>query len=79
MALPQNVPIKASSSPAPVLAPVYNAVGKGSQQQVLPSRHALNTLTRGDVVNRSLGNYAKNTPGPDNAGGIPGSIFGMGS
>jgi hypothetical protein len=78
MALPRNVPIKASSSPAPVLAPVYSAVGKGSQQQILPSRHALNTLTQGDVVNRSLNNYSKNTPGPSNVGGIPGSIFGLG-
>jgi hypothetical protein len=78
MALPRNVPIKATSSPAPVPAPVFSAVGKGSQQQILPSRHALNTLTRGDTVNRSLGNYAKSTPGPDNTGSLDGSIFGMG-
>jgi hypothetical protein len=30
--------------------------------QVLPSRHALNLLTKGDPVQRSLGNYAKNSP-----------------
>ncbi len=36
--------------------------GKSSVQQSLPSRHALNALTAGDPVERSLQNYAKQTP-----------------
>lgn len=36
--------------------------GKGSRQQRLPNRHALNTLTKGDPVQRSLNNYARQTP-----------------
>lgn len=36
--------------------------GKGSRSQMLPSRHALNTLTQGDPSQRSLQNYAKLTP-----------------
>jgi len=44
--------------------------GKGAQSQMLPSRHALNTLTRGDPIQRSIGNYAKLTP---SGAGAPGS------
>lgn len=36
--------------------------GKGSRSQMLPSRHALNTLTRGDPSQRSVQNYGKLTP-----------------
>lgn len=36
--------------------------GKGSQSEVLPSRHALNTLTAGNVSDRTMQNYAKATP-----------------
>lgn len=36
--------------------------GKGSQSQVLPSRHALSTLTAGNVGDRTMQNYAKATP-----------------
>lgn len=36
--------------------------GKGSRSQRLPSRHALNTLTSGDVGARTMQNYAKATP-----------------
>ena len=36
--------------------------GKGSQSQVLPSRHALSTLTQGNVGDRTMNNYAKSTP-----------------
>jgi hypothetical protein len=50
-----------SSKPAnkPVL--VANK-GKGSKSQMLPSRHALTTLTKGDPSQRSIQNYAKLTP-----------------
>lgn len=36
---------------------------KSFGQQFLPSRHALNELTKGDPAQRSLGNYSKATPG----------------
>ena len=36
--------------------------GKGSQEQVLPSRSALSTLTSGNVGDRTMNNYAKATP-----------------
>jgi hypothetical protein len=35
---------------------------KGALSMVLPSRHALNTLTRGDPAQRTLGMYGKATP-----------------
>ena len=38
------------------------SVGKGSQEEVLPSRFAMNTLTKCDCVQRSMNNYAKKTP-----------------
>lgn len=41
--------------------------GKGAREQVLPSRHALNTLTGGDPAARTMNDYAKATPGPDTA------------
>lgn len=36
--------------------------GKGGTQQVLPNRHALQTLTQGDPSQRTMNNYAKATP-----------------
>ena len=45
-----------------------NHVGKCSQQEMLPSRHALGTLTTGDPLHRSMQNYAKATP--TGAGGL---------
>ena len=36
--------------------------GKGGGEQMLPSRHALQTLTRGDPLQRTIGNYGKLTP-----------------
>lgn len=36
--------------------------GKGSSAQVLPNRHALNTLTQGDPAQRTIQQYAKATP-----------------
>ena len=54
-----------------------NHIGKCSQQELLPHRHALGTLTRGDPMNRTINNYAKATP--EGAGGFGGaSILAMG-
>lgn len=39
-----------------------NNQGKGSKSQMLPSRHALDTLTKGDPSQRTLGMYSKLTP-----------------
>lgn len=36
--------------------------GKGASEEVLPSRHSLNTLTSGSPLQRSMQNYAKQTP-----------------
>ena len=36
--------------------------GKGATQELLPSRHALNTLTGGSPSDRSMNEYAKATP-----------------
>jgi len=46
---------------------VKNHRGKGAMEQMLPSRHALNTLTSGDPADRSQQMYAKATPGPETA------------
>jgi len=35
---------------------------KGAKQETLPNRHALNTLTKGDPLQRSIGNYSKAAP-----------------
>jgi hypothetical protein len=42
--------------------PKLTTSGKGAASQMLPSRHALNTLTLGDPVQRSLREYGKNSP-----------------
>lgn len=36
--------------------------GKGAAEQVLPSRHAVQTLTQGDPMQRTMQDYAKATP-----------------
>lgn len=43
----------------------HRHAGKGAREQMLPSRHALNTLTSGDTAARSMNDYAKATPGPE--------------
>ena len=45
-------------------SPIHRHVGKGATEQALPSRGALNTLTQGDPMARTMNNYAKATPGP---------------
>lgn len=51
---------------------VIKHAGKGSSAQMLPSRHALSTLTSGNVGDRTMQNYAKATPmaapAPDTSG-----------
>ncbi len=41
---------------------VNKHVGKGASEQVLPSRHAVQTLTQGDPMQRTMNQYAKATP-----------------
>jgi len=36
--------------------------GKGASEEVLPSRHAVSTLTQGDPSQRTMNDYAKATP-----------------
>lgn len=36
--------------------------GKGAAEQVLPNRHAVQTLTQGDPSQRTMNDYAKATP-----------------
>jgi hypothetical protein len=40
---------------------------KGSREYLLPSRHALAEVTKGNPWQRSIGNYAKLTPSGANA------------
>ena len=40
---------------------------KGSREQLLPGRHAMETLTKGSPWDRSMGNYAKLVPSGANA------------
>lgn len=37
-------------------------IGKGSKEEMLPSRYAKAQLTGGDAFQRSMNNYAKKTP-----------------
>lgn len=41
---------------------VMKGKGKNSKQELLPSRHALTQLTKGDTFQRSVNNYSKKTP-----------------
>lgn len=40
--------------------------------EMLPSRHARAQLTGGDLVQRTMGNYAKQTPADASGAGTPG-------
>ena len=63
---------------------VTNHIGKGAQHEMLPSRHALDTLTGGDPMQRTLGQYAKATPvgagalGASNPAAPTPGVMGMG-
>lgn len=50
--------------------------GKCSQQEMLPSRNAVATLTKGDPTQRSMNNYAKLTP--SGLGADTADVFHMG-
>ena len=41
--------------------------GKGGKEQLLPSRHAMDEVTKGNPWQRSMSNYAKLTPSGRNA------------
>ena len=41
---------------------ITRVVGKGSKDEVLPNRMAMETITKGDPMQRSMNNYAKKTP-----------------
>lgn len=42
---------------------ITHHTNKGSNKELLPNRHALNQVSKGDPAQRSIGNYAKATPG----------------
>jgi hypothetical protein len=46
---------------------LVNLKNKGSKEQLLPHRDAVETLTKGNPWERSTGNYAKLTPSGANA------------
>jgi hypothetical protein len=46
---------------------LQTSTNKGSREQLLPGRHAMETLTKGSPWDRSMGNYAKLTPSGANA------------
>jgi hypothetical protein len=48
--------------PKNVRARLVTHAGKGSQQELLPSRHALNKISGGDPLRRTIGDYAKAGP-----------------
>ena len=45
--------------------------GKGSKQELLPNRHAMNRLTGGETWERTMNNYAKVTPSGESALSMP--------
>lgn len=45
---------------------VTHHASKSTGQQMLPHRHAMNTLTKGDPMQRTMNNYAQETPGVGN-------------
>jgi hypothetical protein len=47
---------------------------KSIEQQHLPSRHTLNSITKADPLHRTLGNYSKLTPSINQTGP---NIFGV--
>lgn len=53
-------------------------VGKGGKQELLPSRHAMDQLTKGNPWQRSMSNYAKLTPSGANAPSKYSTIIDMG-
>jgi hypothetical protein len=56
---------KKDLTPLSKRGPITKHVGKGSTEAQLPQRGALNNLTKGSPLARSMNNYAKATPGPE--------------
>jgi hypothetical protein len=54
-----------------LLRKIINHVVKGSQQELLPNRHAVNRLTGGETWERTINNYAKVTPSGEDALNAP--------
>jgi hypothetical protein len=54
-----------------IMQDITKNIGKGSKQELLPNRHAMNTITRGEPWQRSINNYAKVTPSGEGAEGAP--------
>ena len=50
---------------------------KPAKSEILPSRHALASLVKGDPMQRTMNNYAKKAPSGANALGL-GSLLTMG-
>ena len=62
------------------VAGACNHTGKCAQSEMLPSRHALGTLTAGDPMQRTINNYGKATPEGSGGLGLPGLLaWGQGS
>jgi hypothetical protein len=57
---------------------VKKVVNKGAASEMLPSRMARTSLTKGDPLQRTMNNYAKKTPSGAGAFGAPSMMF-MGS
>lgn len=47
---------------SPGLPKITKNAGKGGGSEMLPSRHAVSQLVKGNPIQRSMGNYAKLTP-----------------
>lgn len=54
--------IKKAGKLSPGAPAIFQNKGKGGGQEMLPSRHAVSQLVKGDPIQRSMGNYAKLTP-----------------
>ncbi len=48
-------------------AHVIRHAGKGAEQELLPNRHAMATLTGGSASDRNMNQYAKATPNIEQA------------
>ena len=70
--------VRKSGKLSPGLPKITRNAGKGGGQEMLPSRGAMSMLTKGDPVQRSMGNYAKLTPSGAGAPMSYGSIYDMG-
>ena len=56
--------LKAHMKPLTKGGQTVKHAGKGASEQTLPSRNAMSSLTSGDQTQRSMNNYAKQTPMP---------------